>query len=147
MRDKTLYLHNKLNYVIRLLQRLIFAIEWHHCESNILLIKIILLGDALATITDTMSHFCSEKNLVLFGFIGITTLKSRLSLNSSFYCINQFHRLKFSWFFKYKSQLFANIIRSCRSVVVRGLHFVAIPSHYCRIPSYIFGISQKTRTL
>ena len=43
-------------YVIRLLQRLIFAIEWHHCASNIflLLIKRLLLGDALATITDNM---------------------------------------------------------------------------------------------
>ena len=53
--------------VIRLLQRFIFAIEWHHCASNILLllIKRLLLGDALATITNTFDHFCSDKNLAL----------------------------------------------------------------------------------
>ena len=51
-------------YVIRLLQRLIFAIEWHDCASNtlLLLIKRLLLGDALATI---IYPFCRDKNLVL----------------------------------------------------------------------------------
>ena len=54
-------------YVIRLLQRLVFVIEWHHCASNIflLLIKRLLLGYALATVRDTMDPFCSDKNLVL----------------------------------------------------------------------------------
>ena len=54
-------------YITRLSQRLTFVIEWHHCASNIflLLIKRLLLGDALATITDTMDLFCSDKNLVL----------------------------------------------------------------------------------
>ena len=137
-------------YVIRLLPRLIFAIEWHHCASNIflcasniflLLIKRLLLGDSLEKITDNMDPFCSDMNLVL----------SNHNTQVKIYIYFQFLLYKSMppiavQSFKLKSQLFANIIRSCRSVVARGRNFVAISSHHCRTPSHHSGASQLTRT-
>ena len=65
-----------------------------HCASNIflLLIKRLLLGDALATITDTMDRFCSAKNLVLSESKYIS---QDLHFNPVFNCTKQCHQLKY----------------------------------------------------
>ena len=86
------------------------------------------------------------------GLIGITTLKSRFTFNFSFYYTHQCHRLTCT--LKKNDNLFAKIIKSCQSDVVRGHHFVAIPlyhcrtpSHHCRNPSHHSGTSYYIRTL
>ena len=70
-----------------------------------------------------MYPFCSDKkNLVL-------SESQPLSQNISFQFLlfKSMPHIEIQFFFKYKSQLFTNIIRSCRSVVARGRHFVIIP--------------------
>ena len=135
-------------YVIRLLQRLIFAIEWLQCASKhfLLLVKLLLLGDALATITYTMDPFCSDKNLVLSDSQHLSQDLHSISVFIVQINVTNWNAIKIT-------KLFANIIRSCRFVVDRGRHFVAIPlyhgsalSHHFRPQSHRSGTSQHTRT-
>ena len=90
----------------------------------LLLIKRLLPGDALSTITD--------HRFFLQIYLNRNT-KSRFTFNCSFYCTNQCHQLKCSFLNK-NNKMFANIIRSFRSVVARVHNFTAIPSHHYRTP-------------